>query len=111
MLMALTSSSTERLDTMHLGFLHHGSERVSASRRGCGKAAKQPAFPQVGDAQLSPPGARLRRLVVVAVALDKPAQCPFRNTAPVLLSTSNSIKPLRRDPASELFFAEACQGS
>jgi hypothetical protein len=71
---ALTSSSTERVDTLHVGFLDDRGERLLGRPTRLQEGREIAALAQLRDAQLDRPGARLPDPIAIAVALVDPIQ-------------------------------------
>ena len=62
---------------MHVGFLHHGGERLLGKPARLQESREVAALPQFGDVQLYRPSPRLPQPVAVAIALDKPLGALF----------------------------------
>ena len=71
--MALTSSSTERVDTaVDVGFLDHRGERLLGHPAGLEKRREVAPLPELGDAQLDSARSGLPIAIAVAVAAVDP---------------------------------------
>jgi hypothetical protein len=95
---------------VHVGFLHHGGERLLGKPARLQEGREVAALPQFGDVQLYRPGPRLPQPVALAVALDKSlgALFPIAGAGLALdlqLHQALAEKPIisRSKTASELF--------